>query len=46
MDSFKSDHLNFKNFEIDNFELSNFGSEQLALYSMEIVLKKFSESKQ
>ena len=38
-------YLNFEIFEIDNFELSNFGSGQLALYSMEIVLKKFSESK-
>ena len=32
--------LNFEIFEIDDFELSNVGSVQLALYSMEIVFKE------
>ena len=47
MVSFKSDHLYFEIFEIDNFRLSNFRKDtgQLALYFMEIVLKKFPESK-
>ena len=38
MVSFKSDHLNFENFEIDNLKLSNFVSGQLALYSIEVFI--------